>query len=127
MLILACGPTEKDLAESLATLNYGMRARGSEISFGSKDSFKKWKDAVSSGCVHLRIWLLETTECTYPVTIPRDQVLVAMQLSLSTHPYALVLSVLNARVARHPSQRTRHNAPVTMHLSRQYSTVCPRR
>eukprot|EP00897_Mesotaenium_endlicherianum_P004170 jgi/Mesen1/3781/ME000205S03043 len=44
LLVVHCSPNARDAPESIASLNFAARARNVEISLGSKDTIKKWRD-----------------------------------------------------------------------------------
>ena len=39
-------PSNVDVQETIATLNFASRARNAEISLGNRDTIKKWRDMV---------------------------------------------------------------------------------
>jgi hypothetical protein len=39
-------PSNADVQETIATLNFASRARNAEISLGNRDTIKKWRDMV---------------------------------------------------------------------------------
>eukprot|EP00850_Spirogloea_muscicola_P012622 SM000082S22864 [mRNA] locus=s82:305772:315537:- [translate_table: standard] len=47
LLVVTCSPTVTDTAESIASLGFATRSRNAELSLGSKDTVKKWRDAAS--------------------------------------------------------------------------------
>ncbi|XP_024370737.1 kinesin-like protein KIN-14A isoform X3 [Physcomitrium patens] len=47
VLIANVSPSNSDLQETIATLNFVSRARNAEISLGNRDTIKKWRDVAS--------------------------------------------------------------------------------
>lgn len=46
VLMVTCSPGQRDAGESVGVLQYAQRARNVELTLGSKDSIKKWRDTV---------------------------------------------------------------------------------
>ncbi|KAG0578552.1 hypothetical protein M758_4G028600 [Ceratodon purpureus] len=47
VLIVNVSPSNVDVQETIATLNFASRARNAEISLGNRDTIKKWRDMAS--------------------------------------------------------------------------------
>ena len=46
LLIINLSPCQSDVQETLASLHFAARARNVELSLGSRDTIKKWRDMV---------------------------------------------------------------------------------
>lgn len=79
VLIANVNPSNAEVQETIATLNFASRARSAEISLGNRDTIKKWRDMVILGLTNLLILFFGCP--------------VHMKLILTSHLFVLVGSV----------------------------------